>query len=95
VETPPNEDDFRWEDPRPPSRTLISYGAALQTVHKRPGAWARIRVFTVAGSAYSAARGLRVAATDKHWEFRSARLLNPPKRYGLYARFRTDAQMKE
>lgn len=94
---PTERDGLVWEDP-PRRRTATSpvvVDGVLDQVKEKPGEWARIRSYDSQSPAYSGRKRLHGARHrhDEHWEFRVARIDGDG--WGLYARYRTEEQMKE
>jgi len=85
--------EIEWGAP-PERRTPSKYNEALDEIKARPGTWARLRTFEGSSAAYSARKTVgKAAGPDDHWEIRVARLEEGDE-YGIWARYRTDEQMK-
>ena len=85
--------ELEWGAP-PERRSPSKYRAALDEIKARPGTWARLRVFETSSSAYSARKTVgKAAGPDERWEIKVAKLENGDE-HGIWARFRTDEQMK-
>jgi hypothetical protein len=90
-----DEVELVWEAPRA-ARMPSMYDKALAEVKKRPGQWARLRVFDNTGGAYSASGGLRKRFDgDGRWEVAVRPLANGAEGFGLYVRYRTPEQLRE
>jgi hypothetical protein len=88
------EVEITWEVPRP-HRMPSMYDEALGEVKKRPGQWARLRSFEHSSAAYSASGGLKKRLDDDRWQAAVRPLPDGSAGYGLYVRYRTDAQLRE
>lgn len=76
-----------WEEPPPVWRIPYEtqFGARLDVLMMRPGAWAALKSYETKTGAYNAAQELRKAGLRPgSWEFRGARTETGSK---LYARF--------
>lgn len=82
-----------WEEP--PKRSTVSvFSSQLEEVQSRPGDWARLRVYETQSAAYGARKRLTKSRgeEDAHWEFRVGKIALDG--YGLFARYRTEEQLK-
>ena len=91
---PTGEDGLVWEDPPRKSPTEV-FDGALDAVKARPGEWARVRTYDSQSPAYAARKRLHGARHrhDERWQFSVNRIDGDG--WGLYARYRTEGQMKE
>lgn len=82
-----------WEPP-PRRQRPSQFDTALEAVRDKPGEWARLRLYKSSAAAYGARRRLTSnhSTHDERWEFAVARVEDE---YGLWARHRTEEQMKE
>ena len=94
----PRPVEIVWGAP-PEADRLGMYREALSEIKKRPGQWARVRVWEREHSAYGTRKRLSDAlSSDPRWELKVQRTnsnADNPNERGLYIRYRNDAQMEE
>jgi len=84
-----------WEAPPDGPIRGNKYSPAMAALKKSPGRWARIRVSISQAGAYGTRKALRrIANGDERYEF-VTRPVEEGDGYGVWARYRTDAQMQE
>jgi hypothetical protein len=88
-------EEIVWEAPPEQSQRRTMYGPTVGQLKKRPGQWARIRVLPTQSGAYGARKGFLKTADDERFEATTGAIEENGKvMYGVWARYRSDEQMK-
>jgi hypothetical protein len=87
-------EEIVWE--APPERAYSTrYAPIVEQLKKRPGQWARIRNLGTQSGAYGARKAFLKSAADERFEATTGPVEeNGQVMYGVWARYRSDEQMK-